>query len=100
MAGKRMSKSEFINTLAEKTGMNKKQATATLDTLYAIAVEQLGMNGELVIPGLVKLNVSTKPAVVEHNGINPFTKQPITFKAKPARKVIKAYPVKALKDAV
>ena len=100
MAGKRMSKAQFINTLAEKTGMNKKQAMATLDTLNAMAVEQLGMTGELVIPGLVKLNVSTKPATAEHSGINPFTKQPMMFKAKPARKVIRAHPVKALKDAI
>lgn len=100
MSGKRMSKSQFINTFAEKTGMNKKQATATLDTLNAMAVEQLGQSGELVIPGLVRLNVAEKPATQERQGINPFTKQPMVFKAKPARKVVKAHPVKALKDAL
>ncbi len=100
MAGKTMSKSQFINTFAEKTGMNKKQATVTLNTLSAMAVEQLGTNGELIIPGLVKLNVATRPATQEHDGINPFTKQPMTFKARPARKVVRAYPVKALKDAI
>ena len=100
MSGQRMSKAQFINTFAEKTGMNKKQASATLDTLNAIAIEQLGRSGELVIPGLVKLNVAVKPATPERPGINPFTKQPIIFKAKPARKIIKAHPVKALKDAL
>jgi DNA-binding protein HU-beta len=100
MSGKRMSKAQFINTFAEKAGLNKKQATVTLDTLSAIAVEQLGQSGELVIPGLVKLNVAEKPATQERQGINPFTKQPMTFKAKPARKVVKAHPVKALKDAL
>jgi nucleoid DNA-binding protein len=95
-----MSKSQFINTFAEKTGMNKKQATATLNTLNAMAVEQLGSSGELVIPGLVKLNVSEKPATQAREGINPFTKQPMTFKAKPARRIVKARPVKALKDAL
>lgn len=100
MSGKRMSKAQFINTFAEKTGMNKKQATATLDTLNAIAIEQLGRSGELVIPGLVRLNVAEKPATQERQGINPFTKQPMTFKAKPARKVVKAHPVKSLKDSL
>jgi len=33
-------------------------------------------------------------------GINPFTKEPAIFKAKPARKIIRARPVKAAKDAV
>ena len=100
MPGKRMSKSQFINTLAEKTGMNKKQVAATLDMLNAMAVEQLGTRGELVIPGLVKLIVATKPATPEHEGINPFTKQPMIYKAKPARKVVRAHPVKTLRDAI
>ncbi len=97
---KRMSKSQFINTFAEKTGMNKKQAITTLNTLNQMTVEQLHQTGEVVIPGLVKLNVSEKAATEAREGINPFTKQPMTFKAKPARKVVKSHPVKALKDAI
>ncbi|MGA9340659.1 MAG: DNA-binding protein, partial [Pseudolabrys sp.] len=34
------------------------------------------------------------------SGINPFTKEPMIFKAKPARKVVRARPVKAVKAAV
>ncbi len=100
MSAKRMSKSEFINTFAAKTGLNRKQAAGALTALSDLAAEQLKRTGELVVPGLVKLSLSTKPAVPEHEGINPFTKQPTIFKAKPARKVIKAHPVKALKDAL
>ena len=33
-------------------------------------------------------------------GINPFTKEPTMFKAKPARKIVRVRPVKAAKDAV
>ncbi len=100
MPGKRMSKSQFINTFAQKTGMNRKQATATFNTLTSMAEEELRQSGEVVIPGLVKLRVAEKAATQEREGINPFTKQPMTFKAKPARKVVKANPVKALKDAL
>ena len=67
---------------------------------FAMAVEQLGSSGELIIPGLVRLNVSEKPATPERQGVNPFTKQPMVFKAKPARRIVKAHPVKALKDAL
>jgi hypothetical protein len=42
--------------------------------------------------------VIQKPATKAHKGINPFTKQEQMFKAKPARKVIKVRPMKALKD--
>ena len=97
-----MSKSQFIEVLAEKSGINKKQAALALDTISTIVAEQLSHKGpgEVIIPSLVKLNVVVKPATQEHEGINPFTKQPMTFKAKPARKVVKAHPLKALKDAI
>ena len=102
MPSKRMSKSQFVTTLAEKSGLNKKQTTSALDTINAIVAQQLGKRGpgEVLIPGLLKLNIVDKPATRKHEGINPFTKQPTTIKAKPARKVVKARPVKALKDAV
>ena len=44
--------------------------------------------------------VIKKPATKARKGINPFTKEPTVFKAKPARKVVKGRPVKAAKDAV
>lgn len=100
MAANRMSKSEFLSSLADKTGLSKKQAAGAMDALMSIVTEQLKANGEVTIPGVIKLIVSEKPATEERPGINPFTKEPTTIKAKPARKVVKARPVKALKDAV
>ena len=102
MANKRMNKSQFVSALAEKSGLDKKQATAALDTLNTMVAQQLGKQGpgEVLIPGLLKLSVVEKPATPKHEGINPFTKEPMTYKAKAARKVIKVRPLKALKDAV
>jgi nucleoid DNA-binding protein len=53
-----------------------------------------------VIPGLVKLRVVKKPATKERQGINPFTKEPITIPAKPASKKVRATALKNLKDLV
>jgi nucleoid DNA-binding protein len=102
MSNKRMSKSQFVATLAEKSGLTKKQAASALDTLNAMVAQQLGKQGpgEVIVPGLLKLNVVEKPATPQHEGVNPFTKQPMTYKAKAARRVIKVRPLKALKDAV
>ncbi|MGD0613247.1 MAG: HU family DNA-binding protein [Anaerolineales bacterium] len=102
MSNKRMSKSQFVTTLAEKSGLTKKQATLALDTLNAMVAQQLGKQGpgEVIIPGLLKLIVVDKPATREHEGVNPFTKAPMTYKAKAARKVIKVRILKGLKDAV
>ena len=98
----RMNKSQFVASLAEKSGLDKKQAASALDALNAMVAQQLGKQGpgEVLIPGLLKLNIVEKPATHQHEGINPFTKEPMTFKAKAARKVIKVRPLKPLKDAI
>lgn len=102
MPGKRLSKTQFVAALAERTGLTKKQAASALDALNAMVAEQLGKRGpgEVLLPGMLKLSVVNKPAIPQHEGLNPFTKQMMTYKARPARKVIKVRPLQALKDAV
>jgi DNA-binding protein HU-beta len=102
MAGQKLTKSQFVAEIAERSGITKKQATAVLEAMNAVIVTQLADKGpgEVTIPGLLKLNVVNKPATPERQGINPFTKEPTVFKAKPASRSVKARPVKALKDAV
>ena len=100
MPTNRMSKTELIEAIAGQSGLEKKQVSAVLDALSDVVYKELKAQHEVVIPGLVKLASVTKPAVPEHEGINPFTKEPTVFKAKPARTVIKPRPLKALKDAV
>jgi len=100
MAGKRMSKTEFVEAIANQSGLEKKQVNAVLDALNDIVYRELKAQNEVVLPGLVKLTSVTKPAVPEREGINPFTKEQTMIKAKPERKVIKPRPLKALKDAV
>ena len=100
MATQRMSKTEFVQEIANQSGLEKKQVSAVLDALSNVVYQELKAQREVVIPGLIKLTSVTKPAVPEREGINPFTKEPTIFKAKPARTVIKPRPLKALKDAV
>ena len=47
---------------------------------------------------LAKIVVVKKPATKARKGINPFTKEPTIFKAKPARKVVRVRPLRALKN--
>ena len=97
---KGMNKSEFVAALAEKAGLEKKQVNAVLDALSSIATSELKSAGAMTLPGLIKLTAVHKPAQPEKPGVNPFTKQPIIIKAKPATTVVKARPMKALKDSV
>jgi nucleoid DNA-binding protein len=95
-----MTKTDFVTAIAKKSGLEKKQVNATLEALTAVVYKELKTQREVTIPGLLKLVTIKKPAVPAHEGINPFTKEKTMFKAKPARKIVKARPVKALKDAV
>ncbi len=102
MPNKRMTKSEFVTTLSEKSGLNLQQASSALSAINAIVTHQLSDQGpgEILIPGLLSLNVIHRPATFQYDGVNPFTQEPMTYKAKPACRVIKVRPLKALKDAV
>ncbi len=97
-----MSKSELISKLAEKfaDSVSKKHVKGVIEHLAEIGSKELKKNGAFLVPGFAKFVVIKKPATKARKGINPFTKEPTIFKAKPARKVVKARPVKALKDAL
>lgn len=95
-------KSEILTRIAESTELSKKQVASVLDALSSEIEAAVGKKGTGVfaLPGLLKIQVVTKPATKKRVGINPFTKKEQVFAAKPARKVIKVRPLKALKDMV
>jgi nucleoid DNA-binding protein len=98
---KSISKSEILNSLAEKTGNSRKEAGALLEALEAVITENVSKGpGIFTLPGLVKIYVHTKPATKERTGTNPRTGEPITYAPKPARKMVKVKALKKLKDLI
>ena len=99
---KAMTKTEILTSLAESTGLSKKEVASVFDDLGGLIGKNLGKRGPGVfnVPGLMKVKVIRKPATKARKGINPFTKEETIFKAKPARNVVKVLPLKALKDMV
>ena len=95
-----MSKSELIGKIADEHSLSKRDVKGVIESVAAIGYKELKKNGAFVVPGFAKFVVVKKPATKARMGINPFTKEETMFKAKPARKVIKARPVKGVKDAV
>jgi DNA-binding protein HU-beta len=97
---KLMSKSELIERIADQhpNGLSRKDIKGVIESLADVGYKELKKTGAFFVPG--KFVVVKKPATKARKGINPFTKEPTIFKAKPARKVIRARPVKAVKDAV
>jgi nucleoid DNA-binding protein len=102
MAAKAATKSEILASVASTTELSRKQVASVFEALSGLIKANIGKKGPgiFVVPGLMKIIVIQKPATKAHKGINPFTKEEQMFKAKPARKVIKVRPLKALKDMV
>ncbi len=95
-----LSKSELIQKVAEKCSkLTRDEVKQVLDALAEVGQAELRTAGAF-LPGFARFVVVEKPATPAHDGINPFTKAPMRFEAKPASKAIKARPVKAIKDAV
>jgi nucleoid DNA-binding protein len=95
-------KSEVYKEVSNKTGLTRKQVASVFDSMAGLIKKDLGNKGPglFTIPGLIKVKVIKKPATKARMGVNPFTGQEMMFKAKPARKVVKAQPLKALKQMV
>ncbi len=99
---KAMTKSAIMQELATATSLKKAQVVELYNALLDMIHRQLGKKGPGVftLPGLLKLTKKFKPAVPARTGPHPITKVMTTFKAKPARNVVKARALKALNDAI
>ncbi len=97
-----MSKPELIQKIAElhPNNMTRKVVKGVIESLAEVGYKELKKTGAFFVPGFAKFVVIKKPATKARKGINPSTQEPTIFKAKPARKVIRARPVKAAKDPV
>lgn len=97
-----LTKSQILAHVAEVAGLTKKQVSAVfeeLSTMVEASVKSKGP-GSFTLPGLLKINVVKKPAKKARKGINPFTGEETTFKAKPAHNVVKIRALKKLKEMV
>jgi DNA-binding protein HU-beta len=97
---KMMSKSELIQRVAEQSNLTRSDVSRVLDALEDVGHAELKNTGTSTLPGYAKFVAEEKPATGAHQGVNPFTKEPMMIEAKPARKVIKVRLLKVIKDAV
>lgn len=95
-------KSQILSDIAEETGLTRKEVQSVFDAMSGLIKKDLGRRGPgaFTVPSLMKIKVVRKPATKARKGINPFTGEETTFKAKPARNVVKVQALKALKDMV
>ena len=95
----KLTKSQLLAQIGEATELSRKQVSAVLDELESLVARAVGKKGlgEFVLPGLLKITTVKKPAKKARKGINPFTGEETTFKAKPASIAVKVRPLKKLK---
>ena len=99
---KALTKSAVYTEIATAAKLTRKQVAEVFDTLSKIVKRELGKKGpgSFTLPGMAKLKLVKKPATKARQGINPFTKQPQMFKAKPARNIVRIRPLKTLNEMV
>jgi DNA-binding protein HU-beta len=90
----KMTKSQIISALSEKSGLAKKEVVALMDTLTNLAYTEVKKNGEFVVPGFGKMVKAKRKARI---GVNPATGEKIQIAAKT---VVKFRLAKAAKEAV
>ncbi|EAQ97222.1 HU family DNA-binding protein [Congregibacter litoralis] len=96
----KMTKTQVMASIAESTGLTKKQVgdvMTELETLIERSIKKRAV-GEFTLPGLMKITTVKKPAVKARKGINPFTGEETMFKAKPASVAVKVRPLKKMKE--
>lgn len=101
-SSKARTKSGFFQTVAEHVGISRRDVAGVFHVVNSMIKADLskGGSGVFALPSLLRITVKRKPATKARPGINPFTKEAITIKAKPARNVVRVRPLRGLKEMV
>ena len=96
----KLTKSQIVAEISESTGLSKKQVGSVMGELEGLIERSIKKRsvGEFTLPGLMKVTTVKKPARKARKGINPFTGEATTFKAKPASIAVKVRPLKKMKE--
>merc|ERR1719324_1905557 len=93
-AGGVMTATQAYGSVAETTGLKAKDVKAVVDGILSVAAAELKKTGSFKLAGALNMKLKKKPAQPARKGVNPFTKEPCVFKAKPASKTVRALPMK------
>merc|ERR1719183_680256 len=97
-AVKSITKGAIAEALMEGTEMKKSDAMGVLDSLAALITKEVKKTGKFILPGVCMIKTRVKPAT-KAGKRNIFGKE-VKVKAKPAKTVVKAFAVAALKQSI
>merc|ERR1711865_375797 len=97
-AVKSLSKGGIADAMKVMKAMKKKQCSDLLDTFATLATAEVKKSGKFTIPGLCMIKTRTKPA--RKAGTRLAFGKMIKVKAAPAKKIVKAFCISALKKSI
>merc|ERR1712014_398759 len=97
-ASKAMTKGAIAKSIAEEFELKQNVAGKIISSLADIAAKEVKKNGKFTFPGMCMVKTRVKPATKA--GEREVFGKVVMVKAKPARTIVKAYPVAALKKSV
>jgi len=100
MKGSGLTTTAVYGSVAESTGLKSKDVKAAVEGIIEVAAAELKKTGQFKLAGALNMKLKKKAAQPARKGVNPFTKEPCVFKAKPASKTVRALPMKKLKEMV
>ena len=100
MKGQAMTATAVYQSVAETTGLKTKDVKDTVEAIMGLAAEELKTAGSFKFAGMLNMKLQKKAATTARKGVNPFTKEPCVFNAKPASKTVKDYAMKNLREAI
>ena len=95
---KAMTKGGLTGSLADATEIKKADIAKVLNSLAEIGTEEVKKSGKFILPGLCMIKTRQKPATKAGKKLM-FGKE-VMVKAQPAKTVVKASPVAALKSMI
>ena len=95
---KPMTKGGLAEALASETELKKSECMKVINSLSEVATQQVKKAGKFVLPGLCMVKTRLKPATKA--GKREVFGKVVMVKAKPARTIVKAYPVAAVKKSI
>merc|ERR1711976_1092350 len=100
MKGSGLTATAVYSSVAETTGLKSKDIKAAVEGIIEVAAAELKKTGQFKLAGALNMKLKKKPAQAARKGVNPFTKEPCVFKAKPASQTVKALPMKKFKELI
>merc|ERR1711959_219947 len=95
---KAMTKGTWVKAIATEHNLKTKACSGVFNSLVTVATNEVKKNGIFTLPGICRIKTRVKPATKA--GVRMMFGKETKVKARPAKTVVKAYAVAALKRQI